>query len=407
MRNVLSIKISQLEKGMVLAEDILHNPSGVTLLPAGTTIDERALKAINLFPIHENCLIYDPTDLSEEPVYQERTSPEQAVPGQTAKSSKKIASPIPEAGAAYDFFEQKPPEDLIDLPEAISQQARTIYRSTFKTVRNFYEKSRLDNTMNMAEIQKASSEIASEVTRDPQVLLQIAVLKAIDDYTFSHAVHVAIYATTLGKLLRFSERELHQISMAGLLHDIGKVDVPDEILNKPGKLTDEEFNIMKQHVRYSFNRVYRFEGITRDLLSAIGQHHERIDGSGYLQRLEGSEIHKWARILAIADVYDAVTTNRTYGEGLLPHEGAEILMGSTGHLDSSYLNLFIRQISFYPVGCRIMLNTGEVGTVIANNPEMPLRPVLQVTGSDGSGIRVINLMDSLTTFITHIIKQGN
>ncbi len=371
---------------MVLAEDVKHHPSGVTLVKAETTIDDRALKVIKLFPTNETSLIYGPRE-----------------GGKTGRQDNQLPDTARESTALY---EQEPPEDQINIPEAISQQARTIYKSTFKTVRNFFEKARLQEKLNLGEIKKASEDIASEVIRDPQVLLQIAVLKAIDDYTFSHAVHVSIYATTLGRFLHFSERDLHEISMAGLLHDIGKVDIPDEILNKPGKLSDEEFQIMKQHVRHSFNRVYRLEGVSHDLLCAIGQHHERLDGTGYLQKLEGKDIHKWARIMAIADVYDAVTTNRIYREAMLPHEGAEVLMGSSGHLDPYYLNLFIRQISFYPAGCKVMLNTGEKGSIIANNPEMPLRPVVQVTEKDG-GIRVINLMDSLTTFITHIIQENS
>ena len=388
MRHIRSIKITQLETGMVLAEDVRHNPSGVTLIKAETTIDERALKTIKLFPTKEYCLIYGSAEDSE---------------ASAPLDSERFVTTQEDAALSV----QESPEDQIHIPEAISQQARMIYKSTFKTVRNFYEKARLQEKLNLGEIKKASSDIASEVIKDPQVLLQIAVLKAIDNYTFSHAVHVSIYATTLGRFLRFSERELHEISMAGLLHDIGKVDIPDEILNKPGKLSDEEFQVMKQHVRYSFNRVYRFEGVSHDLLCAIGQHHERLDGTGYLQKLEGKDIHKWARILAIADVYDAVTTNRVYREAMLPHEGAEVLMGSSGHLDPYYLNLFIRQISFYPVGCEVMLNTGETGRIIANNPNMPLRPLVEITERDGSGARVINLVDSLTTFITHIIRGHN
>ncbi|MDO9535885.1 MAG: HD-GYP domain-containing protein [Bacillota bacterium] len=257
----------------------------------------------------------------------------------------------------------------------------------------------------MHEANKAAENIADEVTRDPQVLLQIAFLKAIDDYTFSHAVHVSIYVTSLGKFLNLSKKELHELSLAGLLHDIGKVDIPPEIVNKPGKLTDEEFKIMKEHVRFSFNRVYRFEGINRDILSAIGQHHERIDGSGYLQKLKGPYIHKWARLLSIADVYDAITTDRVYRNAVLPHEGAEILMSNTGKLDTDFLNIFIRNISFYPTGTQVILSTGENGIIVGTQPNMPLRPIVKITAKDGKTARVVNLVDNLTTFITHVLKD--
>ncbi len=390
MYGTLRIPISQLEKGMVLAEEIRHEPSGVVLLATGTKIDHRALNALSLFPTAVECLIYNPEQLQERPAAVKQTLPESPLRKITEQPS---ATPG-----------QKDHGKSLELPAEISQQARMIYTSSYEAVKNFYEQVQLNNTINLGQVKKAAQEIASEVVRDPQVLLQVAVLKAVDNYTFSHALHVSIYATTLGRFLRFPERDLQQISMAGLLHDIGKIDVPLEILNKPGKLNNEEYRIIKEHVRHSFKRVYRLDSISRDLLSAIMQHHERIDGSGYLQKLKGDEIHKWARILAIADVYDAVTTNRVYRNAMLPHEGAEVLMGSMGELDPFYLKLFIRQISFYPVGCRVILSTGEEGSVIANNPELPLRPIVQVVDKKSGEARAIDLLENLTIFITSIIS---
>jgi HD-GYP domain-containing protein (c-di-GMP phosphodiesterase class II) len=361
---------------MILAEDIRHGPTGIILVPKGNVITEKMLKAINLFPAGERCLVY-----SKE-----------------IKGAPKKPEPEPEKKTINK-------ERIDNLPEKISEQARKIYKDTFKTVKNLYESSQVFGNFNLHEANKAAESIADEVTRDPQVLLQIAFLKSIDNYTFSHAVHVSIYVTSLGKFLNLSKKELHDLSLAGLLHDIGKVDIPQEIVNKPGKLTDEEFNIMKEHVRFSFNRVYRFEGINRDILSAIGQHHERMDGSGYLQKLKSPYIHKWARLLSIADSYDALTTDRVYRKASLPHEGAEILMSDADKLDTEFLNVFIRNISFYPTGTQVILSSGEMGTVVGTQPNMPLRPIIKVASKDGKEGRIVNLVDNLTTFITQIIKD--
>ena len=396
MRKIVKIKISELNTDMILAEDIRHTPTGVTLLTAGTRISPKSLQAIKLFPVAQECLIFEEMEdiPSEEPTEEPPRS-------HVFKDAEHINANDPSIVATAPPH----PQDSLELPAAINQQAQTLFKDTYYTVKQFYEQSRFTDNLDLGEISSAARELTGGLLRDPQVLLQIAVLKIIDDYTFSHAVHVAIYATTLGKHLNMPSRDLYELCLAGLLHDIGKIDIPSEIVNKPGKLTDEEFSIMKEHVRHSFNRVYRFQNINRDLLNAIGQHHERMDGSGYLQRLSGTNIHKWARLLAVADVYDAVTSKRCYHDAMLPHEGAEILMGSSYHLDPHMVRAFIRTISFYPVGCKVMLSTNEQGIVLGTHRDMPLRPIIHVKQKDGKGARVINLANDLTTFITHIIKE--
>lgn len=380
----ISIDISQLKPGMILAQDIRDNPNGIVLLSACSKITAKALRAIRKFNVQGKCLIYT---------------------GEVDEANK--------ADESKDFLEdlhQRKIKQKISnqIPKSINKkklQAKKIYKDTFNTVKDFYNKSGINAKVDLYDITKAAESIAGEIIRNHQVLLQIALLKAVDNYTFSHAVHVSIYVSSLAKFLNFTTKQLQEISLAGLLHDIGKVDIPFEIVNKPGKLSDSEFEVMKGHVRYSYNRVCNFSGLSDNVLSAILQHHERMDGSGYLQKLRGGQIHHWARLLAIADVYDAITTDRVYRNALLPHEGAEILMGNSGKLDMQYLNIFLRNMTFYPVGCKVVLSTGEIGTVAALHPNMPLRPVIRITEKDSKDLRTINLLDNLTTFITSIVKE--
>lgn len=390
MRKVFYVEIDQLQPGMTLAEPLDNNNSGIALYTAGTVINERILKRICTLPLEGRVLVYDPDSLFE------------AASQETPPEFNKTAATTPNTVSG----EIKEQEKIELSPEKISRHSLKIYSSTFKTVKQFYKSAALNGQIDEQEAKTAANEIAGEIARDPQVLLQIAVLKAIDNYTFGHAIHVAIYATMLARVLGFSEDEMKQICLAGLLHDIGKVDTPVEILNKPDRLNPDEYNIIKNHVLYSFKRVRGFKDVNRNILAAIAQHHEKIDGSGYMQKLKGKEIHKWGRIMAIADVYDAVTSKRAYKEAYLPHEGAEILMGSVGHLDYDLLKLFLKYISIYPVGCDVILSTGETGTVVASNPDLPTRPFVQIKTNNTlhANANVLDLSRNLTTFITGIIK---
>ncbi len=397
MRRILVLEVTQLQPGFVLADDLRRDTAGLSLYPADTVLTEQIIERIVNMGLEAKVLVYDPDSLVEKVVHdfasgqlEAKVEPEQR------------QEVLTDTAPGQDVKEQ---EQINLSPQKISRQALKIYNSTFKTVKSFYQAASLSGYMDMHQAKKAASELSDEIVRDPQVLLQISVLKAIDDYTFSHAIHVAVYATTLARLLGFSTQEMKQISLAGLLHDIGKMDIPLEILNKPDSLNPDEYKTIKEHVRHGYKRVCSFKDVDSKILYAIGQHHERMDGTGYPLGLKGPEIHKWARIIAIADVYDAVTSKRVYKDAILPHEGAEILMGSVGHLDHGLAKMFLKYISVYPVGCEVMLSSGETGKVIATNPDLPTRPFVQLTGKDGQGARVINLSNSLTTFITGIIKE--
>ncbi len=373
MKKTFRIPVEQLITGLVLAEDLRHPRTGLVLIPAGTSMKKEHLSHLKLFDSLEECLVYDPSEQEISPTVMEM----------------KV-----EAGMA----EIKP------LPETVNENARKVYLNTFETVKQLFQRGK---NIDEAEVQKAgqiAADISEEVLRDPYVLPQIAVLKAIDNYTFSHSIHVAIFATTLAKFLDYSPQQLKEISLAGLLHDIGKLDIPREIVEKPGPLTDEEFKIMKQHAWYGYQRLKKVKNISGDIVAAVSQHHEKQDGTGYYQQLKGEKIHPWASILATADIFDALTTDRVYRKAILPHEGAEIIMGSSSikHLDHQYATVFARKIPIYPLGTRVMLSTGEKGRVVALHSGAPLRPVVEVEG--GSENKTIDLSANNTILITSFVK---
>lgn len=404
MNKILVEDIKNLKPGMVLADDIRHNVSGIVLFSSGMALSESTIKKLQSSNISDQCLVYDPDTMLESYINEVTGDlPLDEVPPDLFDRSELPA----------DKDRDQKDEDSVKInAEYISKESQKVYNHTLKAIKNLFENINDMDTIYLDEAKKAAGNLASQVERDPQILLQISVLKAVDNYTYSHGIHVSIYAAVLAKYLGFSSRDIYQVGLAGLLHDIGKTDIPQEVLFKPGQLTPEEYDVMKEHVRHSFRRLYKSKGMNNSILQGIIQHHEKVDGTGYLQKLKDTEIHKWARIIAIADVYDAVTTKRVYKDAMLPHEAAEILMGSIGHLDNNYLKTFLSKISIYPVGCRVVLNTGEMGTVIATNPQLPTRPLVYIkvkakTGNLGdpeSAGKVINLMESLSTFIVKIVQ---
>lgn len=226
---------------------------------------------------------------------------------------------------------------------------------------------------------KMSSEMVTTILSKEHVLLNMVNIKRYDDYTYSHSAMVGLIATLIGTKLGMKTSELESLSTAGLMHDIGKLDVPIEITNKPALLTGDEFDIMKTHpsnavVRLRENR--RFNMVT---LRGIECHHEKYDGSGYPHGLVGENIPLFGRILSLADVYDALTSKRSYRDSWTSDQVIEYMMGLAGtHFDFELLNAFLCVVSAYPIGTMVELSNGYVGVVVANTPGMTLRPKVRV-----------------------------
>jgi len=202
---------------------------------------------------------------------------------------------------------------------------------------------------------------------------------AVDEPLFCHSLNVAIYTLALAIAMKLNKHQCFEIGMGALLHDIGKMKIPRKILDKPGKLTHEEFEEIKRHTEYGFDILRRAEDIP--LLSAhcAFQHHERLNGTGYPRQLSGGEIHLYGKIMAVADVFDAMTTNRVYRQGHLPNDALEHLFAGANILyDQKVVDLFRDTISLYPVGATVRLSTGESGVVVKNNRMYPQRPVIRI-----------------------------
>lgn len=227
------------------------------------------------------------------------------------------------------------------------------------------------------ELRRASMELVDAITTRGDVLVNIADLKNYDDYTYRHSLSVAILSVAIGVQMKLSTFELNQLSLCALLHDIGKTGVPWELINKPAHLTDEEFDVVKKHSSLGLAYLRRHDFTDPLICDGVISHHERYDGSGYPNHLRGCDIPLFGRIISVADVFDALTSNRPYREPVSPADAAEYIMGNGNvAFDYQVVQAFLSMMEFYPVGSFVRLSNGELAVVLEN--VQPLRPTVQM-----------------------------
>ncbi len=228
---------------------------------------------------------------------------------------------------------------------------------------------------NLADTTKRiASDLLRAIEDNDALAVDINMIKISDEYTFKHSVDVATMAMVVARKMGMTEEEVHDIGVAGLLHDIGKSQIPNEILNKPGRLTEEEFALMKQHPLMGYQLLKDNPKIKESIKCAVLQHHEKINGKGYPEGLEASKISLFAKILTVVDIYDALVTERPYKAAFTQRDAVEMLMAMTYELDMDALKGFLGSVILYPVGCIVELSNGERAKVVENYPDYILRP---------------------------------
>ena len=219
-----------------------------------------------------------------------------------------------------------------------------------------------------------TNDLMKAIDENDAIAVDISALKVSDEYTFKHSVDVATMAMIVAKKLNMSKDDIYDIGIAGLLHDIGKSKIPNEILNKPGTLTDEEFEVMKQHSVFGYRILQENKDIKETIKLAVLQHHEKINCNGYPMGVGAEQICTYAKILSVVDIYDALVTERPYKEGFTPRDAVEMLMAMTAELDIVSLRGFLGSVILYPVGTTVGLSNGERARVVENYEEAILRP---------------------------------
>ncbi|CEP68969.1 HD/PDEase domain [Moorella glycerini] len=274
-----------------------------------------------------------------------------------------------------------------------------IYQEAQEALSDVYHRCRLGSQLEVKNIQEIVADFLNRMQDNQDMFLQMAMLKDLDPYSSRHSLNVTVLATLLGSKLGLSQDELLVIGVGAMLHDVGKLEVPPAVLLKPGKLTAEEFAVIKRHPQAGYERL---DGVVSEAVRRVARdHHERCNGSGYPKGLNREELSLAARCVAIADVYDAVTTDRCYRPRYLPHEGMELLMveSTMGNLDLELVRVFLQAIASYPVGTTVRLTTGEIARVIAQEPEVPMRPVVKVLQPRRRAGEIIRLLTNPSILI--------
>lgn len=235
----------------------------------------------------------------------------------------------------------------------------------------------LESNSNASLAQDISDTIVNDVLRKDGVGLNLDALKISDEYTFKHSVDVAAAGIILGKYLGLGEESLRDIGTAGVLHDIGKIRIPNEILNKNGRLTDEEFTVIKNHPVYGYQLLVDNKEISEPIRRAVLYHHEHFDGSGYPSKLKGNQIPLYARILTVVDVFDALVTERPYHKAYSVGNTLELMYTMTAQFDIGIFQAFLKSLVVYPIGSMVELSNGVKVQVIKSNKGYPLRPVVK------------------------------
>ncbi len=219
-----------------------------------------------------------------------------------------------------------------------------------------------------------ADELSSSILSNDSIAFDIRTLKTSDEYTFRHSVDVATISAIIGKKYGLTKDQLHELLVAGLLHDMGKSKIPKEILNKPGKLTDEEFEVMKSHSTLGYKILKEKNEFSPDILLGVLQHHEKLTGKGYPMGLKEDKISLYARLISVADIYDALVTKRPYKEPFGQREAMEMVLAMGDDLDLKALECFSKSVILYPVDSLVKLSNGKIAKVVANNSDYPMRP---------------------------------
>ena len=325
--------LSDLVPGMKIAETII-NDYGALVMSEGTILDDNLISKLN------NIGIYRLQIFDEEFVEVQ----------------------------SEHLFQEKYAENVRQVKELINDIA----------IGKELEPSKIDNVVDS---------VVDRIEERSDIVSCLNQIRGIDEYSYSHSINVSLISMLIGKWMKLGDDKIRLLVQAGLLHDIGKTKIPLEILNKPGKLTKEEFEEMKKHTVYGYRILEKVPSVNKDVLAAVLMHHEKEDGSGYPTGLTGEKINLLAKIVSVADIFDAMTSNRVYKEKESPFEVFKYMEEDTiGKLSPVVVNALLNNLANYYIGDKVRLFSGEIAEIVYINPRCVSKPIIKI------GDRYIDLL---------------
>lgn len=336
------MRTRQLKPGMKIDQSVVDR-LGRNLVTKGAVLDEYVIESLQKLGVMSVYIQEGEMDPEEEKINISPMAQEKIEKLHTADRSKVTLSS--------------------SVRERVAQGIQYIYSSS--------DTKELANTTD-----SIANDLLDAIDSNNAIAIDIGELKTSDEYTFKHSVDVATISMVLAKQQGLSRKEIYDIGVAGLLHDVGKTKVPTSILNKPGRLDDNEFEVMKQHSVFGYRMLKDQPEFNKEICLAVLQHHEKINGRGYPLGANEEQITPYAKILSVADIYDALVTERPYKQAFSQRDAVEMIMSMTGELDMTAMKSFLESMILYPVGCIVDLSNGEKAKVVKNNPHYILRPVV-------------------------------
>ncbi len=318
-------------------------------------------------------------------------------------SLTKYADRLDKMGIACVYVEDELSE-AIEIPENVSDETRIDCKNA---LRDAYSSIRSNMTIDVTKIEGPLNKLMEEVLENKDVQINLSDINAVDDYTFGHSVSTAVYTALIGIDLGYDEYKMRDLCLGAILHDAGKMLIDPALLRKEGKLTEEEFKIMRSHSQLTYDILKNCRTLNEPVRLIGLQHHERMDGSGYPNKLKGYNISAYGRIVAVADVYDALSSDRCYRPRWPNNRILDYLTKHSGvEFDNEMVASLLKRIAVYPTGSQVRLSDGSYGLIVRQNEQMPLRPVVRVfKNPEGHFIPVqqVDLMERLS--ITIVASQ--
>ncbi len=299
--------------------------------------------------------------------------------------------------------------DDVEIHDALSEQTRELAYKTVSSLNRYIETGK-DSLLPVDKVRLTVKKMIDDLLCSYDILGNLSEIRGYDHHTFHHSVNTTTLALVLGMALKYQEPKLLELGMGVMMHDVGKIRVPEQILNKANPLTKEEFDQIKQHSTQGYEILRKHRDLSLLASHVAFQHHEKWDGSGYPRGLKGNEIHEYARVAAISDVYEALTNRRVYRAPIEPYQAYEYISAHCGtHFDPRITDVFLRHIIVYPTGSGVSLNNGQRGYVIKQNKSFPSRPYVRIFYRDEQPIEPpveYNLAEHPSLFIVKVENRS-